>query len=134
MKIRDLQVVGYSDEEGNLMSKGIELYKNFIDGLVARKNSIYSKWILGDGYPDVEENKLVNEFLNSLTNEQKEILAKIVQDSREDGIHDTLAYINEMIECAGLTLSQDGENFICNEFDSMHFDFVCRCEGDEWPE
>ena len=21
-----------------------------------------------------------------------------------------------------------------DEFDSMHFDFICRCEGDEWPE
>lgn len=116
------------------MNRGVELYKNFIDGLVARKNGAYSKWILGKGYPDSESNKSINEFLLSLTEEQKEILAKIVQRSREGGIHDTLAYINEMVECDGLSLSQDGEFLVCDEFVSMHFDFVCRCEGDEWPE
>ena len=116
------------------MGKGLELYKSFIDGLVEQKDSVDSRRILGNGFPDTEENKPYNELINSLTSEQKEVLAQLVQKSREGGIHDTLAYMNEMMDCDGLVLSQDGETFIYDEFDSMHYDFISRCEGDEWPE
>ena len=30
--------------------------------------------------------------------------------------------------------SKNGEPFPYDEFESMHYDFICRCEGDEWPE
>ena len=90
------------------MSKGLELYKDFIDGLVKLKNGVDGSRILGNGYPDTEENQPYNELINSLTTEQKEVLAQLVQKSREEGIHDTLAYMNEMMDCDGLVLSQDG--------------------------
>lgn len=59
------------------MNVGLEYYKDFIDGLVKRKN--------------------------------------------------------EKMDCDGLILSQNGEEFPFDEFESMHYDFICRCEGDEWP-
>lgn len=116
------------------MSKELELYEAFIDGLVNRKDGVEARWIIEKGYPQVEENKAINDFLTTLTDEQKELLARMVQDAREGGIHDTLAYMNEMMDCDGLVLSQEGEVYPYDEFDSMHYDFVCRCEGDEWPE
>lgn len=116
------------------MNKGLEYYKNFIDGLVEQKNGVDGKRILGKGYPNNEENQPYNELLASLTTEQKEVLAKLVQKARLGGIHDTLAYINEMMDCDGLVLSKNGEPFPYDEFESMHYDFICRCEGDEWPE
>lgn len=116
------------------MSKGLEYYKNFIDGLAARKNGVVSKWILGKGFPETEDNRAYNELLASLSAEQKEVLAKLVQMERLGGMHDTLAYMNEMLDCDGLVLSQNGETLPYDEFDSMHFDFICRCEGDEWPQ
>mgnify|MGYP003502245532 CR=1 FL=1 len=42
-----------------------------------------------------------------------------------------LEYYKDFID--GLVLSQNGEEFPFDEFESMHYDFVCRCEGDEWP-
>ena len=33
------------------MSKELELYKAFIDGLVERKDSITARWVKGDGFP-----------------------------------------------------------------------------------
>lgn len=115
------------------MSRGLEYYKKFIDGLVAQKSGVDSKKILGKGYPKTEENQAYNELLDSLTLEQKEVLAKLVQKARLGGIHDTLAYMNEMMDCDGLVLSQNGETFPCDEFESMHYDFICRCDGNEWP-
>ena len=120
--------------EGLYMNKGLEYYKNFIDGLVKRKDGVLSKWILEKGYPDTEDNRLYNELLDSLSPVQKEVLAKLVQEARLSGMHDTLAYMNEMMDCAGLVLSQNGESFPYDEFESMHYDFICRCEGDEWCE
>ena len=79
------------------MSKGLKHYKDFIDGLVERRSGVDRKRILGKGYPDNEENRPYNELLASLTLEQKEVLAKLVQKARLGGIHDTLAYMNEMM-------------------------------------
>lgn len=45
------------------MSKGLEYYKDFIDGLVKLKNGVDSKRILGKGYPNNEENQPYNELL-----------------------------------------------------------------------
>lgn len=64
------------------MNAGLEYYKDFIDGLVKRKNGVLGKWILENGYPDNEENREYNELLNSLSSEQREVLAKLVQDAR----------------------------------------------------
>ena len=50
------------------MSK--ELYKAFIDGLVERKDSMTSRWIKGDGFPQTDDNKAKNVFLAALTPEQ----------------------------------------------------------------
>ena len=109
------------------MNKGLEYYKDFIDGLVSRKDGVLGEWILKSGYPD-------SELMNSLSQEHKELIVKLVQEARMGGIHDTLAYMNEMMDLDGLVLSKNGERFVYNEFESMHFDFICRCEGVEWPE
>ncbi len=114
------------------MDTGLKYYKDFIDGLVEQKNGVEGKWILDKGYPNIEDNKSYNELLASLSPEQKEILAKLVQQARLGGIHDTLAYMNELMDCDGLVLSQNGLPFPHDEFESMHYDFICRCEGDDW--
>ena len=80
------------------MSKELELYKAFIDGLVDRKNSITARWVKGDGFPRTEDNQAKNELLAALTSEQKGVLAEMLQDEHIAGIHDTLAYINEMMD------------------------------------
>lgn len=39
------------------MKKELELYKNFIDGLVERKDSVIAKCIKCDGFPKTDDNK-----------------------------------------------------------------------------
>ena len=56
------------------MSKELELYKAFIDGLVERKDSMTALWVKGDGFPKTEDNKAKNELLAALTPEQKGVL------------------------------------------------------------
>lgn len=116
------------------MNKGLVLYKAFIDGLVKIKNGVEARRIMEIGYPHNDDNKEINQLLDVLTPEQKEVVAKMVQKARISGIHDTLAYINEMMDCDGLILSQEGVVYPHDYFESMHFDFICRSEGDEWTE
>lgn len=116
------------------MSKELELYKAFIDGLVKRKDSITARWVQGDGFPKTEDNQAKNELLAALSPEQKDVLAGLLQDEHIAGIHDTLAYINEMMDLEGLELHQEGESIPNDYFESLHYDFISRCDGDEWPE
>lgn len=116
------------------MAKGLDLYKAFIDGLVERKDGVLRKWILEKGYPNTDDNKKINELLSELSEEQKNVIAKMVLDARVGGIHDTLAYINEKMDCDNLVMTQEGEAFPYDYFSSMNYDYIARCEGDEWPE
>ena len=116
------------------MSKELKLYKAFVDGLVDRKDSMTARWVKGDGFPQTDDNKAKNELLATLPPEQKGVLAEMLQDEHIAGIHDTLAYINEMMDLDGLELRQDGESIPNDYFESLHYDFISRCDGDEWPE
>ena len=106
------------------MSKELVLYKAFIDGLVERKDSMTALCVKGGGFPKTEDNKAKNDLLATLTPEQKDVLAEMLQDEHIAGIHTTLAY----------ELHQDGESYPNDYFESLHYDFISRCDGDEWPE
>ena len=67
------------------MSKELELYQAFIDGLVERKDSMTALWVKGDGFPKTEDNKAKNELLAALTPEQKGVLAEMLQDEHRSG-------------------------------------------------
>ena len=115
------------------MSKELKLYKAFIDGLVDRKDSMTARWVKGDGFPKRMTTRQKRSFA-ALTPAQREVLAEILQDEHIAGIHDALAYINEMMDLDGLELYQDGESYPNDYFESLHYDFISRCDGDEWPE
>ena len=51
------------------MSKELELYKKFIDGLVEQKESVTARWIMEDGFPKNGDNEEENKFLQELTTE-----------------------------------------------------------------
>lgn len=115
------------------MGEALENYKAFIDALVERKSTVKAKWITGNGYPKTKENEEINEFLSALSPSQKEILAKMVNSAHEAGIFTALSTMNELFETEGYALTKDGEELPYDTFDSMHYDFVCRSEGDDWP-
>ena len=116
------------------MSKGLKLYRAFIGGLVDRRVSMTARGGEGDGFPQTDDNKAKNDLFAALTPAQREVLAEILQDEHIAGIHDALAYINEMMDLEGLELHQDGESYPNDYFESLHYDFISRCDGDEWPE
>jgi carboxymethylenebutenolidase len=139
------------------MSTPLDEYKPFVDGLVKIRPSVEARWVVEKGWPKIEltdpmyrtlspaarklrdeahqRNEHINHFLAELTAEQREILADIVQEARDSGIHDTLVYINDSINLSGLRLSVNGIELAIEPYGTeMYFDWTARREGDEWPD
>lgn len=117
------------------MNKRVEIYKNFIDGLAKIRICILRKWIKGNGWPKLPENEEINKFLSELSQNQKETLADIVQQARDGGIHDVLSYINDEINMNNLRIYKNNVEFAIEPYGTeMHYDWVCRANGDNWPE
>lgn len=116
------------------MSRNIEEYKSFIDALVGIKSSAAAQWVTGKDFPDAPGNEQINQLLSSLTSKQKEILASMLQGAKESGIHDTLVYLNEQMSFGNIVITKNGVNLPVEPFGTeLHFDWVARSEGDEWP-
>lgn len=112
----------------------INFYKSFVDGLVRIRKSVYNVWIKEKGWPKTPENEEINHFIQTLTDEQKDILSNLMQEARDGGIHDTLVYLyDEMAD--GLVIKKENITMPTDPFDSeLYYDWVCRCSGDGWPD
>jgi hypothetical protein len=111
------------------MNYQLEKYKAFIDHLVEIRPSALVRWVKENGWPQLPENQKLNQLLEQLTPEQKEVVAQMVQQGRDDGIHDTL------VALSGVDLIQENIVFAVEPYGTpLHYDWVCRREGDEWPE
>jgi len=117
------------------MNKRLEIYKEFIDNLTKLKRSVLVNWVKEKGWPDLPENKKYNQLLNKLSSEEKETLSEMIQQSRDGGIHDTLVYLSEQINLKDLRLSYDNVDLAIEPYGTpLHWDWLARCEGDDWPE
>ena len=107
-------------------------YREFIDGLVEVSDSIQAGRI-ESGFRQPEpsaEQKEIEEFVFSLTDKQKAILANMLRHEKTGGIHDALAFF----EGEEYTISDpSGRSFTGSPYADLHFDYVARLEGDSWP-
>ncbi|WP_437877894.1 DUF6547 family protein [Sorangium sp. So ce513] len=115
-------------------ASGIEKYREFVDELVERREGVLPEWILGKGWPPLPENEQINAFLSRLTADEKEIVARIAREARDDGIHDTLVFLQEQMDLKNLRLIMDGVELPVSPFDTEIFwDWVARADGAPWP-
>ena len=70
----------------------------------------------------------------TLTPEQKSVLPRCFRTNILRVSILPLLYINKMMDLDGLELHQDGESYPNDYFESLHYDFISRYDGDEWPE
>jgi len=116
------------------MSKAIEEYKQLIDDIVNLKDSAVATWVQEKGFPDISDNKKKNEILNSLTLEQKQFVAELINDAKSSGIHDVLVYLNEQQLNEDLKIIKNNVELPTEPFGTeMNFDFIARTEEDDWP-
>ena len=113
----------------------LETYKAIIDlfvnetrllggGSQIKKRGIYSKAPAHARY---------NEFIESLTDEQKDLLSDMLIEERSGTIHDVLAKLEWWITCREVALTCRGEPLPVEFAEGMHCDYVGRCNDWEWP-
>jgi hypothetical protein len=116
------------------MSDGLTEYKKFIDSMVELRTDVLALWARERGWPDLPENRKYNELLKALTTDQRDVLAAMLQVARDSAIHDVLAKLDEDFDFEGLKIIKNGTELQLQPFGTeMHYDFICRREGDEWP-
>jgi uncharacterized protein DUF6547 len=119
------------------MSTPLDEYKTFIDALVKLRPSVSARRVQEGVWhrePPPDQVKF-NKLLSELSPGQREIVAEIAQGARDSGIHDVLVYLTDQINLRGLRLVRNGVEFPVEPFGTeMYYDWVCRREGDEWPE
>jgi hypothetical protein len=116
------------------MNKRLAIYHQFIDSLVELKDGVLGYWITKKGFPDLKENKKINEFLSRMSAKDKKIIASLVEEGRRGGIHDVLVFFQDQIDAEDLKIFKKGVELANEPYGTtMYWDWTCRCEGDEWP-
>ena len=105
-----------------------KLYKKFIDDLVSQRDCILAKRVR-------EKHRSCPKIIDLLSDEDREAIAKMLQNARDSGIHDILVYLNEQMTLNEMRIVIDGTELPVEPFDTeMFYDWVARRDGDTWPD
>ena len=114
----------------------VEVYKAIIDTLVNDTRRYGSSSHVEDRsiYSSASEHSDFNEFINSLSQEQRILLARMLQEERDSSIHDVLALLTRWITVHDVGLTYQGEPMPV-ELSGMglHGDFIGRLTDWDWP-
>ncbi len=113
-----------------------ELWKSFVDSFATLHDGVHRTWVVERAtYPVVEGNEPINAFLASLTPSQRELLASMLVDAREGGVHDALVVLHDRIALNDGAYSEGGVRMEFEPFgNTLYQDYVARRVGDDWPE
>lgn len=111
----------------------LEAYRQIIDqlagetihegpGEIVRQKGIYSA-----------AHAEYNAFLAQLTDEQRQLVGRMLYECRSGAIHDVLAVLEWWTECRDVQLTFKGETIPLFHYDGMHMDYVGRELGHPWP-
>ena len=117
------------------MSEGYKSYKKMIDELVSiSHSSVEASCIQKGSFPQVEMHQEINALLGKLSQEEREILSKLVTVCRSDAIFDVLSHFEWLRCCHDLQISVDGQGLVLDKGQGFSDDYIGRLNGWEWPE
>ena len=86
-------------------------------------------------YSKAPDHSHFNEFIGSLTDDQRQVLAQMLLVERDGAIHDVLAALSWWIDTHDLTMTIDGNELPVDQSGmGLHGDFVGRRDGWQWPD
>lgn len=117
------------------VDESLQEYKQFIDNLVKLRKSILAKRIRDGVWNSnrqaLPDHKKYNQLLAALSQEQRELIAEIIQDARDGAIHDTLVLMTD----GKYRLSRNNTELAVEPYGTeSYYDFVARVAGDTWPD
>lgn len=87
-----------------------------------------------DDFPLSAEQVEEKELLLSLAPEARAVVAKMIEDARRSAIHDLACFLEREISVGKMSVFVDDEKLEESPYGSYHYDFICRLEGDKWPD
>ena len=111
-------------------------YKAIIDELVNETSAgVAERLVRQSGiYSKARAQKAANDFVQSLTPEQRKLLADMFHEERTSAIHDVLAVLQWWFSCRKVSLTFRGDPMPFDLSDmGLHGDYVGRLDGWEWP-
>jgi hypothetical protein len=146
----DRHALGHLSEENRQMADPVDLYKSFVDGLTGvhaqsveaarARRGVWNPNKPAPGDSEVLRESLIqqqkyNKLLKALSPEQRELLAQMLQETHDGGMHSVLVYLNEQMSLAGLRLSYNGVELPVEPFGTeLFFDWCARRDRADWPE
>lgn len=113
-----------------------EAYQAIIDELATTVRGGAGDLVATEGiYSRAPAHKKFNQFLKSLSAEERTLVADMLRSERDGAIHDVLAALTWWLSCrdVGLTFRSKPMPFELSG-EGLHGDFVGRCTGWEWPD
>jgi hypothetical protein len=115
----------------------LEAYQAIIDGLVreTRAHSVKATRVeTNELFPERSAGARHNEFLRTLTPDQRKNVAELIREERDGAIHDVLAALTWWMTARDLQLTWGGQPMPTDLSDmGLHGDYVGRCNGWPWP-
>lgn len=118
------------------LTRPIDAYKAIVDQLVTETSfGVSERLVAQEGiFSKAPNERAFNSFVQSLSDEQRELLAKMLHAERTAAIHDVLAVLSWWVQARGLGFTFRGE-LIPVDLSGMglHGDYVGRQHDWEWP-
>lgn len=113
----------------------LEAYQAIVDQLVEDTNGVSERLIREEGiFSRAKGAHAQNAFVESLTKEQRELLAQMIRDERVSGIGAVLANLTWWLLCRKVGLTFRGKPM---PYDlsgmGIHGDYIGRLDDWEWP-
>jgi hypothetical protein len=114
----------------------LDVYKAIIDQLVGEIRVLGSASHVADRgiYSNAPAHREYNEFIRSISSQQKGQLSRMLREERDGTIHDVLAALTWWITARGVGLTFQGKAMPV-ELSGMglHGDYAGRRDGWQWP-
>jgi len=119
------------------LSRPIDAYKAIVDQLVREtSHGVSEKLVVQEGiFSKAPAEEVFNSFVDSLSPEQREMVAKMLHAERTAAIHDVLAVLSWWVEAGGLGFTFRGESMPVDLSGmGLHGDYVGRQQDWESPD
>lgn len=117
-------------------SRPVDAYKEIIDQLVTEtSHSVSEKLVSQQGiFSKAPDYQKLNALVQSLSIEQRQMLAQMLHAERVGAIHDVLAVLSWWISAREVGLTFRGQPMPVGFEGGLHLDYVGRLDDWEWPE
>ena len=76
----------------------------------------------------------MKEFFLRQKPEDREMLARLLEEERIGAIHDVASFLEGYLSCDEMKLTFGDQDIPASPYATMHYDLICILEGDEWPD